>query len=704
MESLEDRRLLAVDHVVHISVDGLSATLLQPLVEEELETGAGHYATYARLSTEGAVTFNARTDFTHTNTLPNHVSIVTGRPVLKPDGQSNTVAHLWTSNTDPSPGETLHNHHPALDYLASTFDVVHDAGLSTGLFASKSKFSLFEVSYNDEHGAPDSNPAGGDNGRNKIDFVRIENDTESLVDAFTQTLADQNLPYSFVHLRDPDSVGHASGWGSAQWRQAVRHTDRLLGKIMQTIDGDPELRNDTAIIVTSDHGGTGNGHGNPRDARNYRIPFYVWGAGLPAGEDLYSVFATTTADPGDGRPDYNAPGQPIRNADSGNLAVDLLDLPAIRGSVVRSLVPEAPAGDLVQFRLEVTDSHAAPATMVYVGTEVTLTARVQDLRTPPAGVASAYADVLYASQLVTPDGPITYGPAFSEGQSGSTLPTGRLDEVGARRRGSIASPDEDLLFQVPFRALAAGNVQFQAEPADEPDHGMTLSGRETAVPDHRVRFDDAAFQIISFHNRDMPMDVNEDRLVSPSDVLAIVNDINNIGTGNLVDLYPLLGADNQLVDVNRDGNLSPLDALIIINSLNQRRPAARHAVGFADPIAPRTDPWFAGSLDRLAEASTTTTNWTSHSAGGGRRTAFFAAVDTAQVLPALPPPVSRSGTTTMSPSAATPRDGTGATTPGGQSPIPAAIDVVFSRWHDESWMSFGMSVDGQLTECAARPS
>ena len=59
VESLENRRLLAVDHVVHISVDGLASRWLEPLVREEQLSPSGDYATFLRLQAEGSSTFNA---------------------------------------------------------------------------------------------------------------------------------------------------------------------------------------------------------------------------------------------------------------------------------------------------------------------------------------------------------------------------------------------------------------------------------------------------------------------------------------------------------------------------------------------------------------------------------------------------------------------------------------------------------------------
>ncbi|MDX2474843.1 MAG: hypothetical protein QNL91_14175, partial [Candidatus Krumholzibacteria bacterium] len=81
---------------------------------------------------------------------------------------------------------------------------------------------------------------------------------------------------------------------------------------------------------TTDHGGTAYGHNNAADSRMYTIPFFVWGADVAVGGDLYGL-NPGRLDPGVGRPDYNAVA-PIRNGDGGNLALSLLGLPAVAGS------------------------------------------------------------------------------------------------------------------------------------------------------------------------------------------------------------------------------------------------------------------------------------------------------------------------------------------------------------------------------------
>ena len=123
-------RAESYDFVIQISVDGLRADFLQDLIATDT---VGDFSNFARFMDEGVGTFNARTDFSHTNTLPNHVSMLSGRPVQRPAGQAVTVNHGYTSNSQPRSDWTLHNRgNLAVPYVASTFDVAHDNGLSPG--------------------------------------------------------------------------------------------------------------------------------------------------------------------------------------------------------------------------------------------------------------------------------------------------------------------------------------------------------------------------------------------------------------------------------------------------------------------------------------------------------------------------------------------------------------------------------------------
>jgi predicted AlkP superfamily pyrophosphatase or phosphodiesterase len=312
------------DQVILVSVDGLRPDALSTLGE----AGAPNFH---RLKREGAVTGNARADNDLTVTLPNHTGMITGRRVAGPSG------HAWTVNTDPFPGVNLHRNRGG--YIASVFDVVHDHGLRTGLYASKSKFSLYDTSYDGRSGAPDT--TGIDNSRDKIDDFVANESTAELMTAFVAAMVAKPFDFAMLHLRDPDTAGHATNWdltSGSGYLRAVQHVDGLLGQLLDAIQQTESLKGHTWIVLTADHGGIlGTIRHDVNDSpEDYTIPFMVWGPGVPAGANLYDLNATTRRNPGTSRIPYEEELQPIRNADAGNLVLSLMGLPAIPGSTVNA--------------------------------------------------------------------------------------------------------------------------------------------------------------------------------------------------------------------------------------------------------------------------------------------------------------------------------------------------------------------------------
>jgi len=327
---------LAADpqYVISISVDGLGSTYLQSLLATPSQV-----PNFNKLKTEGAFTFNARDDYNFTETLQNHVTMVTARGVYGGSNSavdknaSTTTGHFWSVNGELG-GTTIHQNR-ANRYVASVFDVAHDNGLKTGMYATKTKFNLLDYSYNATNGAADI--TGPDNnGKDKVDVADVKdyNSAGIMSDYIPIMQSTSPFNYSFVHFADPDQAGHGSGWGSANYNNAVKTVDVYLGQIFGAIAGNTKLAGNTAIILTADHGGTGTGHGDATLALDYTIPFMVWGPGVTAGADLYALNSVTRLDPLTGRPLYSAVPQPIRNADGANLALDLLGLGPITGSTV----------------------------------------------------------------------------------------------------------------------------------------------------------------------------------------------------------------------------------------------------------------------------------------------------------------------------------------------------------------------------------
>jgi hypothetical protein len=307
-----------IQYVIHISVDGCGSSYVQNLIEKD------KLPYFKRLQSEGAGTFNARADYDITVTLPNHTTQITGRGVLGPAG------HNWTSNALPAKGQTIHNNKGS--YIAGIFDVAHDNGLSTAMFAGKTKFCLYDVSYNSANGAPDA--TGPDNGRRKIDSYVCNEDSALLVAEFISATQTKPVNFAFLHFADPDAAGHLFTWGSAAYNNTLMHIDNYLGRILNLVNSNEILKGKTCIVLTADHGGKGRNHSKADDPLDYTIPFFVWGPGIPAGADLYELNRGTRLDPGTGRPTYSAPEQPIRNGDAANLELKLLGLGPVPGSTI----------------------------------------------------------------------------------------------------------------------------------------------------------------------------------------------------------------------------------------------------------------------------------------------------------------------------------------------------------------------------------
>ncbi|KAA1424254.1 alkaline phosphatase family protein [Nocardioides antri] len=290
-----DRQVLA------ISVDGLDVRALR-------RTGPDGAPNLHRLLRQGASTRNARSQVEMTVTLPNHTSMLTGRRIDAAEG-----GHGVTWNRDRS--RTTVQEAAGGD-VASIFTRVNSGGGRTALFATESKFSLFQRSW----------PLSVN--RSTI----VQDGDRAVTDAARRDLLRHDRAFTFLHLGAPDEAGHAHGWLSPAYLRAVRKADRLIGTLLRTIKSHPRRLGDVVIVLTSDHGG-GAGTTDHRDETclcNYRVPFLIWGPGVTRG-DLYAL-NPTYADPGRDRILFDG-AQPIRNGDLANLSASLLGLGPVPGSL-----------------------------------------------------------------------------------------------------------------------------------------------------------------------------------------------------------------------------------------------------------------------------------------------------------------------------------------------------------------------------------
>lgn len=289
-----------VTTVIAVSIDGLNSNAIRQL-------GAERTPTLHRLIDGGASTLNARTEREQTNTLPNHTGMLTGRRIAADSG-----GHGVTWNDERLEPRTVQEAagHP----VSSVFSVVDSHERDTGLFASKQKFSLFERSWDA-----------------KIDRFVVREDNLRLTRQVRADIADKARTFRFVHLSAPDVAGHAHGFMTPAYLDAVAATDHRLGRIIAAVEAKGDLADHTVVVVTADHGGRGVSHRNPTRLYNYRVPFIVWGAGVAPGKSLYAL-NPDYANPGTARTTYDDAKQPVRNGDVANLVTDLLGLKAVPGS------------------------------------------------------------------------------------------------------------------------------------------------------------------------------------------------------------------------------------------------------------------------------------------------------------------------------------------------------------------------------------
>lgn len=286
--------------VLVISVDSLSSTAIRRL-------GPDRAPTLHRLIRQGASTLNARTEREQTETLPNHTGMVTGRRIDASHG-----GHGVTWNDDRLRPRTVQE--AAGHRVASVFSVVDSARRDPGLFVSKTKLSLFNRSW-----------------PHKVDRFVVRENNRRLVRMVRADLVEHRRAFTFLHLSEPDVVGHDKGFLSPAYLRAVARADRRVGTLVKAIRSHRRLRRHLTLILTSDHGGRGSGHDDPTKLVDYRIPFIVWGAGVSPGTDLYAL-NPDYRDPGKRRARYRADRQPVRNAEVANLTTDLLGLKPVPGS------------------------------------------------------------------------------------------------------------------------------------------------------------------------------------------------------------------------------------------------------------------------------------------------------------------------------------------------------------------------------------
>lgn len=216
------------------------------------------------------------------------------------------VAHAsMLSGLCPSKhGVDWNDYLPERGYAQGTdlFDIAHAAGLETDMYVGKKK--LVQIT---EPGS-------------LTNFVFInDRDTvimERLIEEFPQ-----NFGVLFIHFAMADGMGHSYGWLSPQQFSVLFRADQALKQLLDELDA-RNLRSETLIIITADHGGHASTHGS-NSPDDMTIPWIASGPGIQPKQLTSFIQTTDTAATAafalglsipaewDGAPVYEAFGLPV---------------------------------------------------------------------------------------------------------------------------------------------------------------------------------------------------------------------------------------------------------------------------------------------------------------------------------------------------------------------------------------------------------
>ena len=105
-----------------------------------------------------------------------------------------------------------------------------------------------------------------------------------VVDWMVERLREGTQDVYVVVLDDIDAAGHSTGFSpeNPTYIEAIETMDRNVGAMWEVVSTRTD-QEDWLVVMTSDHGGEGRGHGST-NAVCREVPLIVWGAGVQSGE------------------------------------------------------------------------------------------------------------------------------------------------------------------------------------------------------------------------------------------------------------------------------------------------------------------------------------------------------------------------------------------------------------------------------------
>ena len=273
-----------IKYVVVIGVDGLSPDGLMNASTPTID----------RMIVEGASTLNARAVLP-TSSSTNWMSMISGSG---PE-QHGVTSNGWERNDHELP-PVVEGDEGIFPTIFSTIKKARPNSRIAAIYDWSGFGRLIEKTF--------------------IDFDDDAGDEYQTTRSAVDHIIKEKPDFTFIHLDHVDHAGHAHGHKTSEYYHSVTIADSLAGEILAAVQK-AGMADSTLVILSSDHGGIGYGHGG-ESLDEIEIPFVLLGPNIKKGYKIpHTVFtydnAATVAFALGVQQPYAWIGRPVKSAFKG---------------------------------------------------------------------------------------------------------------------------------------------------------------------------------------------------------------------------------------------------------------------------------------------------------------------------------------------------------------------------------------------------
>lgn len=127
--------------------------------------------------------------------------------------------------------------------------------------------------------------------KDAIDWVlNGEGDDDWCAAQAAEILIKEKPNFLFVHFSEPDGVGHNIGHATPEYYEELKKVDQRISVVYEAIKA-AGIEDETIFMLSSDHGGTGKGHGN-KSLEEIYIPWIIEGPGVKTNHQTTDLVMT----------------------------------------------------------------------------------------------------------------------------------------------------------------------------------------------------------------------------------------------------------------------------------------------------------------------------------------------------------------------------------------------------------------------------